>query len=179
MQVETQSEAILAPENVPEGESVESKSKRGGKRAGAGRKPNLAKLLLKGFSRNTIAEAVATVDVGAVVTSLLKSKREKTKLETLIFLRDTLWGRPTQDVRHSGGVLHAHTVWRPLAALSDEEVQALDAITKKLVAPANASPDAHQNQIESKPALEGEVMRSNGEEGEEARETQAGAKACL
>src|SRR5258706_9086165 len=51
-------------------------SKRGGKRPGAGRKPNLAKLLLKGFSKNTLAEAVANVDVGAVVTSLLKSKKE-------------------------------------------------------------------------------------------------------
>lgn len=57
-------------------QSVESKSKRGGRRPGAGRKPNLARLL-KGFSREAIAEAVANVDVGAVVTSLLKSKREK------------------------------------------------------------------------------------------------------
>jgi hypothetical protein len=160
MQTETQEQPITAPENAPQGESVESKSKRGGKRAGAGRKPNLAKHLLKGFSRNAIAEAVANVDVGAVVTSLLKSKREKTKLETLIFLRDTFWGRPSQNVSLSGGVLHAHTVWRPLAALSDEEVQALDAITRKLTAPAtpvrDASPDAHQNQIESKPAIETE-----------------------
>jgi hypothetical protein len=59
------------------------------------------------------------------------------------------------------GLVHAHTFWRPLAALSDEEVQALDAITKKLVAPAsNASQNAHQNQIESKPALEAEVTAS-------------------
>src|SRR6266849_10172497 len=90
MQAETQTEAILAPENAVLGESVESKAKRGGRRPGAGRKPNLAKRLLKGFSRAAIAEAVADVDVGAVVTSLLKSKREKTKLETLIFLRDTM-----------------------------------------------------------------------------------------
>lgn len=161
MHTEQQAEQIVsAPEIAPASESGQSKpSKRGGKRPGAGRKPNLAKRLLKGFSRGAIQEAVANVDVGAVVASLLKSKREKTKLETLIFLRDTFWGRPTQDVRHSGGVLHAHTVWRPLASLSDEEVQALDAITKKLIAPvSDASPDAHQNQTESKPALEAEVV---------------------
>jgi hypothetical protein len=164
MQAETQEQAITTPEIAPLGESDQSKPKRGGKRPGAGRKPNLAKRLLKGFSREAIAEAVANVDVGAVVTSLLKSKREKTKLETLIFLRDTMIGRPAQNVSLSGGLTHAHTIWRPLASLSDEEVQALDAITKKLTAPAtptsDASQNAHQNQIESKPALEAEVMES-------------------
>jgi hypothetical protein len=164
MQVETQTEAILAPENAPQAESIESKSKRGGKRAGAGRKPNLAKMLLKGFSREAIAEGAARVDVGAIIARLLKSKREKTVLETLAFVRDTTMGRPAQNVSLSGGLIHAHTAWRPLATLSDEEVRLLDAITKKLGTPAkpvlDALPDAHQNQIESKPALEAEVMDS-------------------
>jgi hypothetical protein len=163
MHTEQQTEqTVTAPEVAPQPESGESKpSKRGGRRPGAGRKPNLAKRLLKGFSRGAIAEAVATFDVGAVVTSLLKSKREKTKLETLIFLRDTLVGRPAQNVSLSGGLVHAHTAWRPLASLSDEEVQQLDAITKKLITPAsNASRDAQQNQIESKPAIEAEGMES-------------------
>ncbi|HEX8880109.1 MAG TPA: hypothetical protein VF749_08780 [Candidatus Acidoferrum sp.] len=60
-----------------------------------------------------------------VVTSLLKSKREKARLETLIFVRDTLIGRPAQNVQVSGGMLHAHTVWRPLADLTDEEMAQL------------------------------------------------------
>jgi hypothetical protein len=92
------------------------------------------------------------VDVGAVVMGLLKSKKEKIQLETPVFLRDTFIGRPVQNVQASGGVLHAHTVWRPLAKLSDEEVQLLDSITKKPTAPAgsNTSPDTTQNQIESK-----------------------------
>lgn len=162
MEAETQTQPITAPEIVPQGESDESKAtKRGGKRPGAGRKPNLAKHLLKGFSREAIAEAVATVDCGAVIAGLLRSKREKTRLETVIFLRDTFWGRPAQNVSVSGGVVHAHTVWRPLSSLTDEEVALLDKLTKKLSAPvSNASPEAHQNQIESKPALEAEVMAS-------------------
>jgi hypothetical protein len=122
MQAKTQSQPITAPENAPQGESVESKSKRGGRRPGAGRKPNLAKHLLRGFSREAIAQAVATVDVVAVIVGLLKSKRERTRVETLIFVRDTLTGRPAQNVQLSGGVLHAHAVWRPLATLSDEEM---------------------------------------------------------
>jgi hypothetical protein len=79
--------AVTAPEIAPQ---AESKSKRGGKRPGAGRKPNLAKRLLKGFTRDVIALAVQEVDVGAVIVGLLKSKRERTRLETLVFVRDTL-----------------------------------------------------------------------------------------
>ena len=166
MQAETQSQPIPALETAVIGESGQSKSKRGGRRPGAGRKPNLAKRLLKGFSRGAIAEAMANVDVGAVVTSLLKSKREKTRLETLIFVRDTMIGRPAQNVSLSGGLVHAHTAWRPLATLSDEEVQMLDAITRKLVAPvADASPDGPQNQTQSKPAIEAEVLESEASRG--------------
>lgn len=149
-------EVATAPEIPPQAESSESRpAKHGGRRAGAGRKPNLAKHLLKGFSRGAIAEAVATVDCGAVIVGLLRSKREKTRLETLAFVRDTLIGRPAQNLQLSGGVLHAHTVWRPLASLSDEEVTLLDAITRKLTAPAsNALPDTPQNQPESRLAID-------------------------
>ena len=157
--------AVTAPEIAPQ---AESKSKRGGKRPGAGRKPNLAKRLLKGFTRDVIALAVQEVDVGAVIVGLLKSKRERTRLETLVFVRDTLHGRPAQNVQLSGGVLHAHTAW-PLmafAALSEEEAMQLDALTKKVFAPvSNPSPDGPHNQIESKPAIEVEVMESDSTRG--------------
>jgi hypothetical protein len=43
-------------------------------------------------------------------------------------------GRPAQNVNVSGGLLHAHT-WRPLASLTDEEVEQLAAIRKRLSAP--------------------------------------------
>jgi hypothetical protein len=107
MHAEEQKQATTAPENAPQADSDESKSKRGGKRRGAGRKPNLAKRLLKGFTRDVIALAVQEVDVGAVIVSLLKSKRERTRLETLVFVRDTLHGRPAQNVQLSGSMLHA------------------------------------------------------------------------
>ena len=44
-------------------------------------------------------------------------------------------GRPPQKVSISGGVFHAHADWRPLAALSDEEVNQLDVLTRKLLGP--------------------------------------------
>jgi hypothetical protein len=162
MQAEEQKQAATSHEIPLQADSDESKSKRGGKRPGAGRKPNLAKRLLKGFTRDVIALAVQEVDVGAVIVGLLKSKRERTRLETLVFVRDTLHGRPAQNVQLSGSMLHAHTVFRPLATLTDEELRLLDSVTKKLSAPAasDGSPDGPYNQIESKPAIEVEAMES-------------------
>lgn len=157
MQIEQQIESETPPQ-IQSGESMPKK--RGGKRPGAGRKPNLAKRLLKGFSREAIAAAMADVDVGMVITSLLKSKRERTKLETLIFVRDTLIGRPAQNVQLSGGILHAHA-WRPLASLSDDEMEMLDKLTKKLAGPVlDVAQDAPHNQVESKPAIEAEIVES-------------------
>jgi hypothetical protein len=47
-----------------------------------------------------------------------------------------------------------------LAALSQEELEALDGITRKLALPA---PDTPQNQIESKPAIEAVEVESSKE----------------
>jgi len=145
----------MAPQADSKDSDEPKPKQRGGKRPGAGRKPNLSKRLLKGFSREAIAAAVANVDCGQVITGLLKSKRERTRLEALVYIRDLLVGRPAQNVQLSGGVAHLHTAWRPLADLSDEEMRLLDTITKKLTAPvSNALPDGPHNQIESKPAIE-------------------------
>jgi hypothetical protein len=141
-----QTEVAAVAENGVPAHSNESTKKRGGKRPGAGRKPNLARRLLKGFSREAIHEAASNIDVGMVISSLLKSKREKTRLETLVFVRDTVLGRPAQNLNVSGGMLHAHIVWRPLATLSNDEIEQLDAISKKLNGP--------HNQIESTTTIE-------------------------
>ena len=48
-----------------------------------------------------------------------------------------------------------------MSHLTDEEVDLLDKLTKKLTTPvSNALPDAPQNQMESKPAIEAEVVES-------------------
>lgn len=56
---------------------------------------------------------------------------------------------PAQNVSLSGS-LHAHTAWRPLSNLKDEDLHPLGVITKKLT----TSLDVPQNQIGSKPAIE-------------------------
>jgi hypothetical protein len=128
MEIEAQIEAQDALETAHQGVSKESeppKSKRGGKRSGAGRKPNLTKILLKGVTRETILAACENVDVGGVIIGLLRSKREQSRIEALHFIFDRLMGKPKQDV--SGGLLllHAHTRDPLLAALPKEAVEAL------------------------------------------------------
>lgn len=86
MQAEEVKQAPTAPGIAPQAESDESKAKsnRGGKRPGAGRKPNLAKRLLRGFTREAIAAAIQDMDVGAVLVGLLKSKKERTRMEAMV-----------------------------------------------------------------------------------------------
>ena len=159
----------IAPENTLQADSNESKaSKRGGKRPGAGRKPNMAKVLLKGVSRTTILAAVENVDVGAIIIGLLRSKREQTRIEALHFIFDRVMGKPKQDVNVSGGLLHAHTRDPLLAALPKEALEALarsyDEILAKHAPILDVAQDAPQNQIESKPAIEAPGLAYSGDQ---------------
>jgi hypothetical protein len=162
MQIEAQN----APETTPQAVSKESeppKSMRGGKRQGAGRKPNLTKILLKGVSRQTILAACENVDIGSVIIGLLRSKREQSRIEALHFIFDRVMGKPKQDVNVSGGLLHAHTRDPRLVALPKEALEemarAYDAILAKHTLPVlDVSQDGPQNQIEIKHAIEAEVL---------------------
>jgi hypothetical protein len=145
-------------------DSDESKPKRGGRRPGAGRKPNLAKVLLKGVSRTTILVAVENVDVGAIIIGLLKSKREQTRIEALHFIFDRVMGKPKQDLSVSGGLVHTHVRDPLLASLPKEALEALaqsyDHVLAKYATPVIDAQDGPHNQTESKPAIESEVMES-------------------
>jgi hypothetical protein len=125
MQTEPQIQSAATPAIAPQVDSDESKSKRGGKRPGAGRKPNLAKVLLKGVSRTTILAAVENVDVGRIIIGLLKSKREQTRIEALHFIFDRVMGKPKQDLSVSGGLVHTHIRDPFLTSLPKEALEAL------------------------------------------------------
>jgi len=136
----------------------EEGSKRGGRRPGAGRKPNYLKRL--GIKAITAAEILAHHSEIDLWTGLLTHKNPTIRLQTLQYLTDRRDGRPKQAVEVAGGIIHAHTVYRDplLAALSPEELKALDGLTRKLALPA---PDGPHNQIESKPAIEAIVTRAS------------------
>jgi hypothetical protein len=124
---------------------------RGGKRPGSGRKPNYLKRL--GIKAITAAEILAHHDEPELWKGLLTHKSPDVRLRTLQYLTDRRDGKAKQAIEVKGGLVHAHTAYRDpkLASLSHEELQALDALTKKLALPA---PDASQNQIESNTAIE-------------------------
>jgi len=173
MKTEEQKQPVTEPEIASQTDSKQSeepKSKRGGKRPGAGRKPNLTKILLKGVSRETILAACENVDVGSVIIGLLRSKREQSRIEALHFIFDRVLGMPKQDVSLTGGLVHAHVRDPFLATLPKEALEALarsyDEVLAKYAKPVlDASQDAPHNQIESKPAIEAVEVESDATSG--------------
>jgi hypothetical protein len=127
------------------------KNLRGGKRPGAGRKPNYLKRL--GIKAITAAEILAHHDEPELWKGLLTHKSPDVRLRTLQYLTDRRDGKAKQAIEVKGGLVHAHTAYRDpkLAALSSEELLALDALTRKLALPA---PNTLYNQIESNSAIE-------------------------
>ena len=165
MQTETQTEAILAPEIAPVSESTDStpiKKQHGGKRPGAGRKPDLVKRMIAGLSPATAQEVLATVDVEKVIKEIFQKGSLTLKQRTLADLWDRAWGRSAQAVSVSGTVVHAH--WTPgkYSHLTDEEFAMLAELSAKALGrPAsNTSQDGPQNQREIKQAIEAEIVES-------------------
>jgi hypothetical protein len=137
----------------------EQKPKRGGKRPGAGRKPNPANILLKGTSRATQLQALENVDpqlVAAKIKKLLQSEREIIWLQTLNFIYDRMLGKPKQDVSVSAAFIHAEVRdpvllgWpkEALAKLAGRYDEAYREVVREFS--LDAAQDAPQNQIESK-----------------------------
>ncbi|HET8922504.1 MAG TPA: hypothetical protein VFN26_05855 [Candidatus Acidoferrum sp.] len=74
MQSEQQTEqAVTAPEVAPQPDSTDSKpikKQHGGKRAGAGRKPDLVKRMVSRLTPATAQEVLTTVDVEKVIKDI-------------------------------------------------------------------------------------------------------------
>src|SRR5215468_3727291 len=85
----------------------------------------------------TAAEVLESVDPGKVIRGIFQKSSLTLKQRTLADLWDRAYGRPSQNVDLSGGVVHAH--WTPgmYDHLTDEEMALLDKLTKKLIPPQN------------------------------------------
>jgi len=161
---------ILEPQIEPETQSEQlgkSKDKRGGKRPGAGRKPNPVKILLKGTTRATLQQALENVDpqlVAAKIKQLLHSKKEIIWLQTLNFIYDRMVGKAKQEVSVSGAFVHAEVrdpvlIGWPKAALEklhSKYDEAYREVAREFG--LDGSPDGPHNQIESTPAIEAKVV---------------------
>jgi hypothetical protein len=169
MQVEEQNLPVTMPGTAPRTQSEESKPGRGGKRPGAGRKANIAKRLLGNVKPMTAAEALAGVDVQAIVHDLLKNGSRPVKLQTLTVLWDRVFGKPKQDVSVSGGLVHAHTRDPFLASLPKEALESLarsyDEVLARYSMPVlDPAQDGPHNQKESNRAIEAEIVASEASE---------------
>lgn len=83
-------------------ESKESKSKVGGKRQGAGRKPSTIKGLTAKLPKETAHLILDTIRANQKWVSLADSDDERIVLETLKYLTDRAHGKARQSVEHSG-----------------------------------------------------------------------------
>jgi hypothetical protein len=100
---------------------------RGGKRKGAGRKPNYLKRI--GIKPTTAAQLLATVDEEKLVTALLHDRSPYVRLRTWTTLREHVFGKPKQQI----GLAGAMAVATLGHELSDAELEArLQALTEEL-----------------------------------------------
>lgn len=157
--MQTEAQRAIATASLADSKPI--KKQHGGKRAGSGRKPNLAKRLISGLKAATAAEILQSVDPEKVIKEIFAKGSLTLKQRTLADMWDRAYGRPAQNVNVAGGMLHAHTVWRPLASLSDEEIQLLNKFSQRMAAPSdsNASQNGSSFQVKSSAAIEAEVVR--------------------
>ncbi len=128
---------------------MRAKRKLGGKRLGAGRKPNYLKRL--GVTPVNSAQIMTQYDEHEAWGWFLKHPSASIRLQAWQYLTDRRDGKPKQAVDISGNLNHTHTAYRDprLAGLSDEELAALDGLTRKLL-PAVSD----QNQTQSNAEIE-------------------------
>jgi len=140
MQVETPNEqaatVLETPEIAPAGDSTPIKKQHGGKRSGAGRKPNLVKRLIGRLAPLSAGEILEGIDVEGTIAEIMQKGSLSLKQRTLADLMDRAWGRPAQAVNVSGAVVHAH--WTPgkYSHLTDEEFALLAELSAKALGPA-------------------------------------------
>lgn len=158
-----------APEIAPVGESTEStpvKKQHGGKRSGAGRKPDLVKRMISRLSPATARDVLATVDVEKVIREIFQKGSLTLKQRTLADLWDRSYGRPAQAVSVSGAVVHTH--WTPgkYSHLSDEEFAKLAELTAKALGPpvSNAAQNGRGFQDKSTVAIEEPAIEVSAKE---------------
>jgi hypothetical protein len=148
---------------VPQADSTPIKKQHGGKRRGAGRKPNLSKRLAARLTPATAGEVLSEIDVMAIYRDIFKNGSRTLKAQCVKDLWDRHFGKPKQDVNVAGGIVHAHVRDPFLASLPKEALEALARTYDELLAKhaRNASQDGPHNQIESNTAIEAEVLESD------------------
>lgn len=178
MHTEPQAEQIATVSEIaPEPQSSEStpiKKQHGGKRPGAGRKPDLVKRMISRLSPATARDVLATVDVEKVIGDIFKNGSLTLKQRTLADLWDRAYGRPAQALSVSGSIAHTHWTPSQYSHLTDEEFADLARLTAKALAPpaSNTAQDGRGFQDKSTVAIEAPAIEVS------AKETHSEATEC-
>jgi hypothetical protein len=90
-----------------ENTAVESKSQRGGKRSGSGRKPSTLKGIARKLPKESAELLLAEIKANQKWVQLASSDDERIVLETLKYLTDRALGKAPQslDLNHKGEVI--------------------------------------------------------------------------
>jgi hypothetical protein len=92
----------------------------GGRRPGAGRKPNFLKKL--GLSPITAAQLMEHYDQGKLISHLLRSHSDDVKLRTYMFLYEQIHGKAKQAMHLNGGIGVAYFEASASAAVPSEDL---------------------------------------------------------
>ncbi len=166
--------SVLEPQPEQSKQSTPIKKQHGGKRPGAGRKPDLLKRMIGRLKPAGAGELLAAIDVEATIAEIMKKGSLSLKQRTLADLMDRAWGRPAQALSVSGSVVHAH--WTPgkYSHLTDEEFAKLAELSAKALGRpvSDTAPDGRGFQVESTSVRL--VAVGGCSDGQEGTETQAG-----
>lgn len=111
----------------------------------------MAKRLASVLKLMTAAEILQQVDVPGVFGDIFKNGSMPLKLQAVNALLDRALGKPKQDVRVSGGMVHAHTRDPFLSSLPKEALEALSRSYDEVLAKyATLVLDAAQDGIKTK-----------------------------
>jgi hypothetical protein len=117
-------------------EPDEPKSGRGGKRAGAGRKPGKVQKVVRRYTAEDILGAINEIKEWK---PLLQSENEKIKITALIYLTDRRDGKARQPVTGSDGGASQHERF-DLSKLNGEQLTELEHLVESaLVGAADAN----------------------------------------
>ena len=112
---------LETPQNCQNESRVDSKpepKQRGGRRPGAGRKPDVLRRHAAQLKPGTARDILEAVDQIALLPDIAKKSSRTLKLNVWIALQDRAYGKPRQQVEVAGRDLR-------LAGLSNETLKAL------------------------------------------------------
>jgi hypothetical protein len=82
--------------------NLQSSKPKGGKRAGAGRKPSTIKGIVKKLPKDTAVLILSEINANSKWKTLSESKDERVQLEVLKYLTDRAHGKAKQKIEHMG-----------------------------------------------------------------------------